>query len=318
MVDADQQRRSTVAKVLARALPGTAADVPLAMAREILDVLPDLRLLDDARAAQATMEQTIERIRTELDRTPWTVELPPPGTDLGEALRDEARLLRRNTATRTGPYAVGFAAGSAAFLRSLEARAATVPPRSRPDPAGDSPAASVPDDRPNSVRLAVESRVAGLPSDPAAREHHRRILVGNELVRYGLDTGVNSTELASTVADLVLAALPEIDTLSETLDALRAREDEVLSLWQRLAEEQANHGLTEPEIRWRNALAGELRQQADTVTPNAGTTDSFTIGFSLASQALARKLRARADEIFVLTIPTDPWALPKRQDEPES
>ncbi|MBQ1024927.1 hypothetical protein [Micromonospora sp. C95] len=318
MVDADQQRRSTVATVLARALPGTAADVPLAMAREILDVLPDLRLLDDARAAQATMEQTIERVQAELDRSPWTVELPPPGTDLSEALRDEARLLRRNTATRTGPNAIGFAAGSDAFVRSLEARASTVPAQSRPDPAGNSPAPSVPDDRPNKVRLAVELHVAGLPTDPALRAQDRRTLVGNELVRYGLDTGVNSTELASTIANLVLAALPEIDTLPEVLDALRASEDELRSLWQRLAEEQANCGLTEPEIRWRNALARELRQQADSVTPNAGMTDSFTIGFSLASQGLARKLRARADEIVVLPVPVDPWALPKRHDESDS
>ncbi|MBQ1047380.1 hypothetical protein KBX50_02625 [Micromonospora sp. C51] len=318
MVDADQQRRSTVATVLARALPGTAADVPLAMAREILDVLPDLRLLDDARAAQATLEQTIERVQAELDRSPWTVELPPPGTSLSEALRAEARLLRRTTATKTGTYAIGFTAGFDAFVRALEARATTVGPQPRPGVATDSSAPVVPDERPNSVRLAVSSRVAGLPADPAAREEYRRILIGNELVRYGHDTGVNSTEMASAIANLVLAALPEIDTLPEARDALQAREEELLALWHRLAVAQAECGLNAAETRWRNALARELRQQADTVTPNAGMTDSFTIGFSLANQSLARKLRARADEISVLPVPIDPWALPKRDDEPES
>ncbi|MEV2240640.1 hypothetical protein [Micromonospora sp. NPDC049891] len=316
MVDAEQQRRSAVAAVLARALPRTAADVPLAMAREILDVLPDLRLLDDARAAQATMEQTIERVQAELDRSPWPVELPSSGTDLREALLDEARLLRRNTATKTGPYAIGFAAGRDAFVRALEARATSVTPQARPGLAGNSSAPAVPDERPNSVRLAVTLRIAGLPDDPALREQNRRILVGNELVRYAHNTGVNSTELASDIADLVLAALPEIDTLlPEALDALRAREDELLALWQRLAVEQANCGLTEPEMRWRNALARELRHQADTVTLNSGMTDSFTVGFNLASQSLARKLRARADEIAVLPVPVDPWARSERQDD---
>ncbi|GAB3838362.1 hypothetical protein GCM10029963_04360 [Micromonospora andamanensis] len=318
MVDADQQRRSTVATVLARALPGTAPDVPLAMAREILDVLPDLRLLDDARAAQAVMEQTIERVQVELDSSPWAVELPPPGTTLSEALRAEARLLRRTTATKTGAYAIGFTAGFDAFVRALEARATTVDPQPRPGVATDSSAPAAPDDRPNNVRLAVSSRVAGLPADPAAREEYRRILIGNELVRYGLNTGVNSTEMASAVADLVLAALPEIDTLPEARDTLQAREEELLALWHRLAVAQAECGLTAAETRWRNALARELRQQADTVTPNAGMTDSFTIGFSLASQSLARKLRARADEIAVLPVPSDPWALPQRHDEPDS
>lgn len=206
MVDAHEQRRSAVAAVLARSIPRAAADVPLAMAREILDVLPDLHLLDDARRSCSMMEERIELVRAELDRRPWLVDLPPPGTLLGEALLDEARSMRQKTATMTGGHAAGFAAGRDAFIRALESRAATVAPDPRPGVTDDSSAPVLPDDRPNNVRVALAARVAQLPVDPVARQQDRRIWVANELIRYGNDTTVRSAELAAAIAGRVLAA----------------------------------------------------------------------------------------------------------------
>jgi hypothetical protein len=303
MVDAHEERRSAVAAVLARALPATAPDVPLALAREILDVLPDLHLLDAARDARSAVADMIERIDAELDRRPWDPGLPPPGTTLREALLGEADRLRQNTATMSGGYAVGFGAGREAFLRALQARAATAGAERRPGVPDGVLAPVVPDDRPHDARIALTQRVAELPGDPAARARHRRISVANELIRYEQDTGVRSGELAAAIADMVLATLPEIDTLAEAADALRPLEEDLLARWQRLAVEQAECGITAAETRWRNALARELRHAAGTVTANSGMTDSFTIGYNLAANGLARRVRARADDVRCLTIP---------------
>jgi hypothetical protein len=67
--------------------------------------------------------------------------------------------------------------------------------------------------------------------------------------------------------------------------------------------EQAECGITAAETRWRNALARELRHVAGTVTANSGMTDSFTIGYNLAANGMARRVRARADDVRCLTIP---------------
>jgi hypothetical protein len=87
--------------------------------------------------------------------------------------------------------------------------------------------------------------------------------------------------------------------LAEAQAALNVLEQRILELRARQSRYAAR--ISAADARWRNALAAHLRAHADEVAARSGYTDAFTIGYNLAADSLARRLRQRADEIAVPT-----------------
>lgn len=296
--DQTDTRKGAVADVLARLMPTAHPDTPRALAREILDVLPALFALDDARREIARLEEERDRLgRAGGDLA--AVVLPPPGTTVAEALSLEAAELRTTPDTAPQLYAMGFRAGRNAFLGNLESRAAhlaaTDPGPRRPGPGTDGTLATPEDEEPPATlaRRGLETALAQLPTDRQAFWLQR---IEGQLLRWWSYSGLRSG--SGPIAAAVLDALrPEFDDLDEAYERLAALEAETHELRRRRAGVRAAAGITPTELHWRKRFAAELRGQADQVTAQSGQADMFTLGYHLAGASLAKRLRKRADEL---------------------
>jgi hypothetical protein len=297
--DQTDTRKGTVADVLARLMPTAHPDTPRALAREILDLLPALFALDDARREIARLEEERDRLGP-VHGDLAAITLPPPGTTVAQALAREAAELRAKPDTAPQMYAMGFRAGRNAFLGNLENRAAHLaatdpgPPRPGLDtgvaattPGSDKPPATL-------ARQGLQAALAQLPLDRKGFWLQR---IEGELLRWWSYSGLRSG--SGPIAAAVLDALgPELDSLNDAYQRLIQLEAETHELRRRRADARAAAGITPAELHWRERFAAELRGQADQVTAQSGQADMFTLGYNLAGASLAKWLRKRADQVL--------------------
>ncbi|RKN50728.1 hypothetical protein [Micromonospora endolithica] len=297
--DQTDVRKGVVADVLARLMPTAHPDTPRAMAREILDLMPALLALDDARREIARLEEERDRLG-QPGGDLAAVALPPPGTTVARALALEAAELRAGPDTAPQMYAMGFRAGRNAFLGNLESRAAhlaaTDPGPHRPGPGTGATAVPPEEEEEPPQTLARQGLGAALSQLPPDRQSYWLRLIEGELLRWwsysGLRTG--SGPIAAAALD---ALRPELDGLDDAYERLTALEAETHELRRGRAEVLAAVGITPAELHWRQRFAAELRGQADQVRAQSGQADMFTLGYNLAGTSLAKRLRKRADEV---------------------
>ncbi len=217
---------------------------------------------EKVEAAIAWMHGQIERLTSlEVDH------LPPAGTTISEALLTEAERLGTHNVALPSGMAAGFSVGQAAILRGLRARAAAVRARGEDER------------RPPTAPIADPAGGPPVPSQPTKESlqsffrHYAPIWEFSNLPRSEQTTVFRA-----------------IDQLCD----LEWRKSDLQVAFSRTVER-----LDPADVRWRNALAGELRAQADELGTRSDIGDSFTQGFSLATQVLTGRLRKRAEEIAV-------------------
>ncbi len=136
---------------------------------------------------------------------------------------------------------------------------------------------------------------------PPDRAEWRIVLsrrVAAVLERFHEYSGVRDEGLP--VARILVAQLPELDDIESVALSLSKAEEALYKLQCQLAKLWSDAGLTIEEIRWRNVLAKELREESAKVTGNTGWSgDNFVRGFTMASNRLARSLAKQADKIAV-------------------
>ena len=285
-----------ITKVLRVADFGTA----LALAREAQAVLWELRDFDAARELWAHTEGRIAEVTSELtvDRR---IDPEIYGTDgkISSALSANLLFALRGTGPGPAGYTEGYRAGCEAFRQQVDRRITEIrlnddleihPPGSRED-------FSCGQYKPSFVQVNFSAVNKRLPSDRLEWREELSGRVAAVLERFWEYSGVRE---GLPVARLLVAELSELSDFELVALNLPKAEEALYELECQLARRWSEAGLTIEEIQWRNALAGELREQAAKVSGNTGWSgDNFIRGFTMASNKLARSFGTQAEKIAV-------------------
>ncbi|WP_074309043.1 hypothetical protein [Micromonospora cremea] len=278
-------------------------DDTTAAASAVWRAVPELDLMANARQRCQHAESLLGTLRDLVLHGP-ALGIGDPDTTIADALRLEAERVGHAPVTGEGEHQVGYRAAYAGFVKQMAHRARELEGTPERNPrrgvlATAAPSAD-PADSPTPVLAALRDAVAALPHQRDARHEQwtARVTSAIEPLHPG-GPSVDSTAIGRAI----LADLPELDRLDETLDRLERMEEQLTATQRRLAVQRAH--LTEEVIRWRNTLARELRQQADQHVAATGISldADFTAGFTLASDQIARHLRERADRLAVPDLP---------------
>ncbi|HLL69255.1 MAG TPA: hypothetical protein VK453_26605 [Micromonosporaceae bacterium] len=280
--EAAYNRRSRLIKIMQSA--GADYRVAWSVVHTILAGMPELHMLDKARQQGAWTKLGVDRAARDLRSLAPGAVLPPVGTSLADALMVELAAIPDRAPPGDGPYREGYLAGRAAFARRVERRIAAIrgstDDLTRPAPPDvPPPAALEPTD--------LARYLARVAPDPNERRLARLRRVQGVLSRH-------PALPAQVTAESLLAALPELETLDRVrdwLDTLRGRHAAIQA---KLAE----GGWSEPEVRWREAFARELRRPAAEAPPGEHDGgDPFLIGFIVATRIAVTHLIERADNV---------------------
>ncbi|MEV4120482.1 hypothetical protein [Micromonospora sp. NPDC049645] len=291
-------------------------DEATAAAWAVWQAVPELGLMASARERCQHAESLLGTLRELVQHGPDpALEIGDPDTTLADALRREAERIGHAPVAGEGEHQVGYRAAYAGFVKQVAHRATeleSMPERNlrRGVLATTSPTAE-PVDSPTPVLAALRDAVAALPRQRDARQEQWTARVTSAIEP--LHSGGPSLD-PSAIGRAIVADLPELDRLDETLDRLERMEEQLAATQSRVAAQRAH--LTEEVIRWRNALARELRQQADHHVAATGISldVDFTVGFTLASDQIARHLRERADRLAVADLPKPSFPMTRARD----
>jgi hypothetical protein len=288
-------------------------DDATAAAWAVWHAVPELDLMASARDRCKHAKSLLGTLRELVLHGPDPAfEIGDPDTTIADALRLEAERIGHAPMAGEGEHQVGYRAAYAAFVKQMAHRARELEGLPERNPrrgvlATTAPSAD-PTDSPTPVLVALRDAVAALPHQRDARRERWTARVTNAIEP--LHPGVDPTALGRAI----VAELPELDRLDETLGRLERIEEQLAATQRRLAAQRAH--LTEEVIRWRNALARELRQQADHHVAATGISldADFTAGFTLASDQIARHLRERADRLAVADLPKPSFPMTRARD----
>ncbi|WP_433262133.1 hypothetical protein ACQPWR_21965 [Micromonospora vinacea] len=291
-------------------------DNATAAAWAVWHAVPELDLMASARDRCKHAKSLLGTLRELVLHGPDPAfEIGDPDTTIADALRLEAERIGHASVVGEGEHQVGYRAAHAGFVKQMAHRARELEGMAernlrRGVLATTAPSAS-PVDSPTPVLVALRDAVAALPHERDARREQwtARVTSAIEPLRPG-GPSVDPTALGRAI----VADLPELDRLDETLGRLERIEEQLAATQRRLAAQRAH--LTEEVIRWRNSLARELRQQADHHVAATGISldADFTAGFTLASDQIARHLRERADRLAVVDLPKPSFPMTRARD----
>ncbi|MFG1871590.1 hypothetical protein [Micromonospora arborensis] len=291
-------------------------DDATAAAWAVWHAMPELELMANARERCQHAKSLLVTLRDLVLHGPDPAfEIGDPDTTIAEALRLEAERIGHAPVAGEGEHQVGFRAAYAGFVKQMAHRAKELEgtPERNPRRGVLAPVAAPADpaDSPTPVLVALRDAVATLPRQRDGR-HEQWVARATSAVEplHSGDPGVDPTALGRAI----VADLPGLDRLDETLDRLERIEEQLAATQRRLAAQRAH--LTAEVIRWRNALARELRQQADHHVAATGISldADFTAGFTLASDQIARHLRERADRLTVTDLPKPSFPMHRARD----
>ncbi|MEV1317244.1 hypothetical protein AB0J14_14295 [Micromonospora arborensis] len=279
--------------------------------------LSELELMANARERYQHAKSLLVTLRELVRHGPDPAfEIGDPDTTIAEALRLEAERIGHAPGAGEGEHQVGYRAAYAGFVKQMAHRARELEGMPERNPRrgvlATVAASADPADSPTPVLVALRDAVAALPRQRDGRHEQwvARVTSAVEPLHSG-GPGVDPT----ATGRVIVAHLPGLDRIDETLDRLERIEEQLAATQRRLAAQRAH--LTEEVIRWRNTLARELRQQADHHVAATGISldADFTAGFTLASDQIARHLRERADRLAVADLPKPAFPLARGRDD---
>ncbi|MFE9189016.1 hypothetical protein ACFYL6_05335 [Micromonospora sp. NPDC007208] len=280
-------------------------DNATAAAWAVWHAVPELDLMASARDRCKHAKSLLGTLRELVLHGPDPAfEIGDPDTTIADALRLEAERIGHAPVAGEGEHQVGYRAAYAGFVKQMAHRASELEGMPERNPRRGVLAATDPSadrtDLPTPVLVALRDAVAALPHERDARREQWTARVTSAIEP--LHPGGPSVDPAA-LGRAIMAELPELDRLDETLGRLERIEEQLAATQRQLAAQRAH--LTEEVIRWRNTLARELRQQADHHVAATGISldADFTAGFTLASDQIARHLRERADRLAVADLP---------------
>ncbi|MFI6780631.1 hypothetical protein [Micromonospora sp. NPDC050276] len=291
-------------------------DDATAAAWAVWHAVPELDLMASARDRCQHAKSLLGTLRELVLHGPDPAfEIGDPDTTIADALRLEAERIGHAPVAGEGEHQAGYRAAYAGFVKQMAHRARELEGMPERNPRRGVLATTAPSadtvDSPTPVLVALREAVAALPHQRDARHEQwaARVTSAIEPLHFG-GPSVDPTALGRAI----VADLPELDRLDETLDRLERIEEQLAAMQRRVTAQRAH--LTEEVIRWRNALARELRQQADHHVAATGISldVDFTAGFTLASDQIARHLRERADRLAVADLPKPSFPMTRARD----
>jgi hypothetical protein len=297
----DERRQHRIASAITRVLRVADFGTALALAREVQAVLRELRDFDAARELWVRTEGLITEVTSEL-----TVNrrIGPDiyGADgkISSALGVQQQLALQGVGSGPDGYTAGYRAGCDAFRQQVDRRITEIKLNDSDleiHSVGAHEDFSCRGYWPGFAQVRFDATCKRLPSDRLELREQLSARAAAVLERFQAYSGVSD---GLPAARLIVAELSELDDFEVVARNLPKAEMALSKLEHQLAKRWSAAALTIEKIQWRNALAGELREQAAKVSANAGWTgDDFVRGFTMASNRLSGSFRTQADKIAV-------------------
>ncbi|MBB4679858.1 hypothetical protein [Crossiella cryophila] len=264
--------------------------------------LPELAALLAARERLKTISGTVAGLRLEaaVCRTDPDLDLSGAGTSVADALVRLARRIAPSGDSGDNELNDGFRVVRRMFSQRLRARARELTPAENPG-GGDWTRTPVPaaEPLPPSRELGTLTALTrDLPSGDRARHRLWADRLAPALTQFRFARYPTPVEHQDLLRHF-LANLPELTELGAINQSLTEAEREHSELHCRLAPKRQSFGMTSAEVRWRNALAAELRAQAEAVGVGGALGVGFGAAFDAAASAIVHTLRDLADRLTV-------------------
>ncbi|MCK2239271.1 MULTISPECIES: hypothetical protein [unclassified Crossiella] len=275
---------------------------PHTLAAVLAPRLPELPALLRARDHLKTVSKTVAGLRLEAAacRTDPDLDLGGTGTTVAGALVQLARRIAPSGTPGDKQLNDGFQVARRMFGQRLCQRAQELSPGENPS-SGNWPRTPVTAGKPlpPSRKLTTLTELTkDLPSGDRAR--HR--LWADRLTPALTPFHFTRYPTPADHQDLLrhfLANLPELTELDAIGHALAEAEREHSQLHVQLAPKRQHFGMSSAEVCWRNALARELRAQAEAVGVGGALGVGFGAAFDAAASGIVQTLRDLADRLTV-------------------